>query len=316
MAIRKPFEMAMGEKKIRRLIAGYPGIGKTTLALSAPKPLLIDVDKGVLRVNARHRTDTADVQTYDELLKDLRPENLTEYETLVIDTGGQLLDLMKPWAIRQNAKNGQKNGRLTMQGYGVVGAEFARFVNDCFYKLNKNVVVIFHAKEEKDDDSTRLRILVEGSTKDNIWQPMDLGGFMEMEGQNRVIGFTNCERYFAKGTHGIHGKYTIPELGEDTPNDFLTRLFEKVQQNIQEDAQRYEAERRAYEAVMERLVPQIEAMTAQTILDVQAAIRDAEHCLTSGKEAKHRFKEKLKELRMHWDKEAGAYVSDDSEPAQ
>ena len=41
-----------------------------------------------------------------------------------------------------------------------------------------------------------------------------------------------------------------------------------------------------------------------------------EHCLTSGKEAKHRFKEKLKELRMHWDKEAGAYVSDDSEPAQ
>ena len=90
MAIRKPFEMAMGEKKIRMLIAGYPGIGKTTLALSAPKPLLIDVDKGVLRVNARHRTDTADVQTYDELLKDLRPENLTEYETLVIDTGGQL----------------------------------------------------------------------------------------------------------------------------------------------------------------------------------------------------------------------------------
>ena len=36
--------------KFRVLIAGYPGIGKTTLGLSAPKPLLIDVDFGINRV--------------------------------------------------------------------------------------------------------------------------------------------------------------------------------------------------------------------------------------------------------------------------
>ena len=37
--IRNPNEIATTEKRIRMLIAGYTGIGKTTLALSAPKPL-------------------------------------------------------------------------------------------------------------------------------------------------------------------------------------------------------------------------------------------------------------------------------------
>ena len=37
--IRLPSDIKESEKKIRMLIAGYPGIGKSTLALSAPKPL-------------------------------------------------------------------------------------------------------------------------------------------------------------------------------------------------------------------------------------------------------------------------------------
>ena len=37
--IRNPNEIQEGAKKIRMLIAGYPGIGKSTLALSAPRPL-------------------------------------------------------------------------------------------------------------------------------------------------------------------------------------------------------------------------------------------------------------------------------------
>ena len=36
--IRNPNDIQDGAKKIRMLIAGYPGIGKSTLALSAPPP--------------------------------------------------------------------------------------------------------------------------------------------------------------------------------------------------------------------------------------------------------------------------------------
>ena len=51
--IRDPKKIQEGEKKIRMLIAGYPGIGKSTLALSAPNPLHIDVDFGIARISSR-----------------------------------------------------------------------------------------------------------------------------------------------------------------------------------------------------------------------------------------------------------------------
>ena len=98
--IKKPNEVVANTKKIRLLIAGFPGIGKTTLALSAPKPLHIDVDRGVDRVQAKNRCDFIQPETYEGLLEDLNGD-LSDYETLVFDTGGKLLDLMKPYVIRQ-----------------------------------------------------------------------------------------------------------------------------------------------------------------------------------------------------------------------
>ena len=199
--IKKPNEIVQTDNiKIRMLIAGFPGIGKTTLGLSAPRPLLIDADFGAARVNPKHRKDTIQPDTYEELLEDLKPEILEEYETLVFDTGGALLELMKAYCIKQDPKNSKKDGALSLQGYGAVAKEFQRLMHMAYTQLKKHIVIIFHAKEEKDNDSTKLRILIEGQTKDTVWQSMDLGGFMEMQGSQRTIGFTNCEKYFAKGT--------------------------------------------------------------------------------------------------------------------
>ena len=306
--IRKPSDVVSTTKKIRLLIAGFPGIGKTTLALSAPKPLHIDVDRGVDRVQAKNRCDFIQPETYEELLEDLKSD-LSDYETLVFDTGGKLLDLMKPFVIRQDSKNGQKDGStLSIKGYGAVGKEFQRLMDYAFYQLNKNVVVIFHAKEDKDGEATKLRILVEGSTKDNVWQPMDLGGFMEMSNSVRTIGFSNCERYFAKGTHGINGVIELPNLEDSTiPNDFLTRLFEKVNQNILDEQKYFEEQKKNYEEVMNEITPIIETMTEQTIDEVVEKMKVVNHILTSEKELKHKFKEKIVELNLIWNKELKKY---------
>ena len=306
--IRKPNEVATAKKKIRFLLAGFPGIGKTTLALSSPKPLLIDVDRGIDRVSARNRKDFIQPETYEELLNDLKSD-LSDYETLVFDTGGKLLDLMKPYVIKQDAKNGQKDGQtLSIKGYGAVGKEFQRLMDYAFYQLNKNVVVIFHAKEDKDGEATKLRILVEGSTKDNVWQPMDLGGFVEMYNGKRTIGFDNCERYYAKGTHGIKGVIDIPNLDDGTPNDFLTRLFDKVNQNIADEQKYFDEQNQEYEKVMNEISPSIENMTENTVNDVMNLIRNANHVLTSEKELKHQFKQKLDSLNMKWDFDQKKYV--------
>ena len=150
------------------LIAGYPGIGKTTLALSAPRPLHIDCDFGLDRVEARYRVPFIQPQSYDELLADLVPKNLRDFETLVFDTGGQLLTLMSLWAMKKDPKYGQRDGTLSLKGYGFVGKEFMRLMDYCFYELKKHIVMVFHAVEEKDGDNTRLRIKVEGQTKNNV----------------------------------------------------------------------------------------------------------------------------------------------------
>ena len=304
--IRKPAEMVNTENRFRVLIAGYPGIGKTTLGLSAPKPLLIDVDFGINRTMASVRKDYIQPESYEELLNDLKGD-LSDYETIVIDTGGKLLDLMKAYVIKNDIKNAKKDGTLSLQGYGAVGREFTRFMNYIYFELRKHCVIIFHAVEEKQDEETKLRILVEGSTKNTVWQNVELGGFIEMRGDKKVIGFNNCERYFAKSSFGIKGNYTIPELDGTQQNDFLTKLFEQANKNIQEESKVFEAERKQYQEVMDKYVPVIENMTVETVQEISDLMQTIEHKLTSKKELSNRFLEKLKSLNMQWNKEKQQY---------
>lgn len=312
--IKRPDEVVQTTKKIRMIIAGFPGIGKTTLGLSAPKPLLIDVDRGIDRVQAKNRKDFTQPITYEELLQDLKSD-LSSYETLVFDTGGKLLDLMKPYVIKQDSKNGQKDGTtLSIKGYGAIGKEFQRLMDYAYYNLNKNVVVLFHAKEDKDGEATKLRILVEGSTKDNVWQPMDLGGFMEMYNGKRTIGFDNCERYYAKGTHGVKGVIDLPDLDNpNIPNDFLTKLFEKVNQSIREEATYFEEQKKNYEKVMSEVGNSIENMTEENIDSVMEILKTAKHVLTSEKELRFMFKKKIESLGMVWDFDKRKYVKKEVE---
>lgn len=304
--IRKPAEMINTENRFRVLIAGYPGIGKTTLGLSAPKPLLIDVDFGINRTMASVRKDYIQPESYDELLNDLKGD-LKDYETIVIDTGGKLLDLMKAYVIKNDIKNAKKDGTLSLQGYGAVGREFSRFMNYIYFELRKHCVIIFHAVEEKQDEETKLRILVEGSTKNTVWQNVELGGFIEMRGNKKTIGFDNCERYFAKSSFGIKGNYTIPELEGTQANDFLTKLFEQANKNIQEESKVFEEERKQYQEIMDTLNPTIENMTIENVNEVMEIIKTAPHILTVEKEAKAHFAEKIKELNLVWNKDKQQY---------
>ena len=304
--IKKPAEMMNETNRFRVLIAGYPGIGKTTLGLSAPKPLLIDVDFGINRVMASVRKDYIQPESYEQLLEDLKGD-LSDYETIVIDTGGKLLDLMKAYVIKNDIKNAKKDGTLSLQGYGAVGREFTRFMNYIYFELRKHCVIIFHAVEEKQDEETKLRILVEGSTKNTVWQNVELGGFIEMRGNKKTIGFDNSERYFAKSSFGIKGIYNIPELDTNTPNNFLTKLFEQADKNIQAESKIFEKERQEYQEVMDKYSPIIENMTSENVQEVSDLIQTAEHKLTSKKELSAKFLEKLKGLNMYWNKETKRY---------
>ncbi len=299
---------------MRMLIAGYPGIGKSTLGLSAPKALHIDIDFGIDRIDPQYRRPYIQPASYQEILDDLKPENLEEFETLVFDTGGKLIDLMKPWAIKNDPKNGKRDGSLSLAGYGVVGREFVRLMDYCFYELKKHVVVIFHATEEKDGENTRLRLMVEGQTKNNVWIPMDLGGFMEMYGNNRTLGLSNCERYYAKGTRGINGILKIPALEAGCANDFLEKLFDKYNEKSEAEMEALKEQEEKYkQAIMqgEECINQV--VDAHSANNMAKAIANIDHALTSKDEIGDLWKAKIVELNLIYDKKTKLYADPEKE---
>ena len=98
--IKKKSEITLPQKVVG-CIVGTPGIGKTTLALSAPKPLLLDCDNGIHRVQAEYRTDCVQVESYEDIL-DVLQEDLSDYETIVIDTLGKLIEFMLDYFINKD----------------------------------------------------------------------------------------------------------------------------------------------------------------------------------------------------------------------
>ena len=299
--IKKPTELNFTGKRLCMIIAGVPGIGKTTLALSAPSPLLIDLDRGVSRVEARYRKDVDEVNTYEELKEDLQNSDLSEYETIVIDTGGKLSELMKPYLIAKEVKNGQRDGSLSLKGFGALKREFRSFIS--FVKsLNKHLIIIFHATEVAlANDVTGLRIRMEGGTKDEIWDDVDIGGFVEMVGKNRTISFSNCERFYAKGTHGVHGTYEIPVLEKGAKNDFVAKLFKSIQDDMNAEVE----ELKKYQGVMQEYIPRIaEAKDATELNNIFMDLAKATHYLTSKDELWFALNNKALELKLAYDKTA------------
>ena len=311
MAVITPNEMNFSNKNFSMIISGSPGIGKTTLALSAPNPILVDFDGGISRVKARHRKTTIVVDTYEEILNDLENSAAVKTaETIVIDTGGALITYLQDWAMRDNPTlNKQKNGAISLKGFGAVKSEFVRFTNKLQYTMKKNVIYVFHTTEEKDGDVTKQRLMCEGAARNIVWQPCDLGCYFQMVGEKRYLGFTPTEQYFAKGCYGIFGLIEVPELTDSMPNDLLTRLFARARENIAAEAAEGAADAQKYQEAMEQVREIMASVSdAESATAAANAIRKIQHALSSERDARAMLTAKTKELGIKWDKAAGAYA--------
>lgn len=308
--VLQPNEMDFSSKKFSMIICGSPGIGKTTLALSAPNPILIDFDDGISRVKAKHRKPTISISKYEELQEDMKSQAFKDAETVVIDTGGSFITYLQDWAMRENpTQNKKKSGGISMQGFGAVKSEFVNFTNNLKTLYDKNIIYIFHTVEEKSKDDIKQRLMCEGSARNIVWQPCDLGCYLQIQNGERYMGFTPTEEYFAKGCYGISGLVKVPELGDDTPNTILTELFEQARKNMKEENKVFEEEKKTYDAAMRMGADIVDSVTdAKTAFDALQKIKGIQHALTSQREIKAMFTAKTKDLNLKWDKAVGGYV--------
>ena len=310
MPLFNPAQETFSNQKFSAILYGAPGTGKTTLACSAPNPVLVDLDKGMQRIRAQHRVPFIRVDTYEQLLEDFQSDDLKPFETLVVDTGGALITLMQDYVMRKDPVNKTKSGTISQKGYGAIKAEFQRLTNWFKTMLNKNIIYVFHSVEEKNKDGVAIqRLLCEGSAKNIVWQPCDFGGYVFMNGDQRVIGFTPTDEYFAKGCYGVGGLRKVQTLGETDKNDFISRLFAEANANIASDNDFFKLERDGYESVMEQGKKLIDSWTKPEDFTSGAfELGKLNHKLTSLVELKALCKEKIAALGFVWDRDLKAYV--------
>lgn len=305
--IVKPEKMDFSGKNINMIISGLPGVGKTTLALSAPDVLLIDFDEGLARVKPEHRKDASIVKTYEEFIADIKQAK-GQFKTVVIDTGGAEIDFMKDWAMRNEPTASKKSGGFSQQGYGFVKTEFLRLSAEL--RKDFHVITLFHVSKDKQDEAVFYDLVCEGSAKTLVYQPADLAAYLHIVNGERYLGFTPTMNYNAKSAYGIKGLIKIPELKDGDKNDFLTKLFTQVKANISAESASLKPQQEAYEQAIadgQALLSNINS--PEGALPALNAIRKLTHALTSQKELEAAFKAKMKELNFVYDAKLKSYIS-------
>lgn len=226
--IRKPSELTV-QTKIKALIYGQAGTGKSTLALSAPKPLMLDFDGGVHRVNYNHQVATVQITCWEDCENVLK-EDLKDYDTLVIDTGGKMLDYMGEYIIRKNPKMGRSNGALTLQGFGERKGMFRQFCRQTMI-MNKHLIFVAHRDTQKINEDFRYVPMFGGSSYDDLVTDLDLVGYLEAVGKKRVITFDPSDRNDGKNTCNLPAQIDLPVIvdasGNGLKNSFLTDMVIK-----------------------------------------------------------------------------------------
>ena len=234
--IKQPHEITSDNVKLIGLIYGQPGVGKTSVALSSPKPLLIDFDNGALRVERQYRVATLQTKNYNDFLNILGEKNLqflNDYETIVIDTIGKMLDNMADYLIIKDSRLKQTDGSLSMKGWGSLKKEF-QILFKKLINLNKNIIFVAHEKEEKVGDQIIKRPDIAGSSGKDVVKELDFMGYMSMNSDRRTIDLNPNEAFYAKNSLGLNSflEYKI----SNGMNDFLKeKIFDAYNKKLIKD---------------------------------------------------------------------------------
>lgn len=307
--IKKPNELQV-KKTLSALIYGQPGMGKTTLALSAPHPLLLDFDGGVHRVNAAHRVDTVQITKWEEVDEVMQSPEIADYATFVIDTAGKMLSFMDKYIMQNNQKMRKADGTLSLQGYGVRKNMFINFVNQVLL-MGKSVIFVAHEREEKNGEEKQIRPEIGGSSAGDLIKELDLVGYMEAIGKKRTISFNPCEKFYGKNTCNLPERMEIPIIINDKgdvtgENNFMTNII-NTYSKYQEKQTELSSE---YEDLMEVIKAQVELVNdVESANSVAKSLAGMQHIFDSKLQAGQLLNKRCKELGLKFDKIKKEYAA-------
>lgn len=236
-----------GEGRVKALIQGQPGSGKTRSASFWPKPLLLDCEDGRMSV-ADRGIDYARIESSEDMkavlklawMETQKPVEERRWMTLIIDT----LDSYQRIVIQERLKVTGNEGLSGWADWGYLDGKMQTLVS-ALQALRMNVVVNLHVKETKvgEDEEGKGGYLVQGpklkgDLREQIGAEFDLVGHMgttfESNGDERVQvrgvqWHATPDRPGLKDRSGTLPKWTPVTFTDDDYYGLFSRLIEKAE---------------------------------------------------------------------------------------
>lgn len=217
------------------VIYGQPNVGKTSLALTASKPVLLDFDGGAYRAGNKSGKSIVPVSSWSDVAR-VTADDIADFDTIAIDTVGTALDTLIADIISADPKYG-RGGALTLQGYGILKTRFKGWL-DQMRVFGKDVVLIAHASEEQRGDDTVDRIVAAGGSKQEVYQQADLMGRISIIGGKRVLSFDPTAASYGKNV-GLPDYNVSPPANEP---EALAKIIAAAKDNLNAKAKAGQAE--------------------------------------------------------------------------
>lgn len=203
------------------MVYGNGGVGKTTFGSTAPKPLLVDCENGAKYFGLRGiNIDVAKIQTWSDMngLFDIAKSG--EYETIIIDPIGELMEKLKRYMVAKGDKKlVQSDGSPSMAGWGWL-KDTMRSTLKILRDSGVNLLLIAHTEEKPDEEKLVKRPMIMTKLSEEIVNMVDIVGYMTVindpeDGEKRIIIVDPAsDKYVAKDRTGQLGKIIPPNFQE------------------------------------------------------------------------------------------------------
>lgn len=288
------------------IIFGSPKSGKSTLAASADKPILIDLDHGAHRIAGKDRTglDIVECDKWEDFVAVAAAPELKQYKTIIVDTFGAAVDMI----IRDKFSNVMNPAK-----WGAVKTEIMSVCNQ-LKMTGRSVLFLAHENEEKNDDKIIKRPQCQGKAKDELMKMLDFIGHTTKAGNDYVLEFGGDDSIYVGNTFGFANRYVLPDVRTEANTFFKDVIEKQIATFLEEDE-------KASEELIETMTELRKIIAdCKESEDFTSAIKDITDAkgLTTGAalKLKHELIESAKNAGFEYDRASAAFIKKDKKEAE
>lgn len=204
---------------ILMVVYGEGGVGKTTFAATAPKPIIADCENGSKYFGLRGiESDVALIEKWSDMEEFMEVSLTDKYDTIIIDPIGELMEKLITYMINKaDSKLVQKDGNPTMAGWGWLKKTMRNFLK-VMRDSGKNIIIVAHVQEKDDEGRMVKRPMVATKLASELVNLVDVVGYMTTlsneEGDTKrvIMVDPSSDKFVAKDRTGQLGKFIEPDF--------------------------------------------------------------------------------------------------------